>query len=214
MSHFGRGKEDNSHLLCLLKEWKSHVFFHHVTATSHLELLRRTGSRKRDGCKERLCYLPHLLCCSPWGRCPRWVVLFHNTACDDFYSTAVPSPAFDELSGGGTAPLTSPCETSLHWAITHGAGGASGGAGVHQNLEQPFQSCSLRRCLCTWDKPCLESQIFLCFCFDCIKEKSLWPVRCSMPTTLQVKERRCCLGSALTSSGDQAVSVPYCCLWL
>lgn len=74
---------------------------------------------------------------------------------------------------GCTAPPAGPCGASLHCASTHGAGGANGGTEVHQNLELAFQSCSLRRCFCTGDKPCLESQIFLCFCFDCIKEKSL-----------------------------------------
>jgi len=42
-----------------------------------------------------------------------------------------------------------------------------------QNLEWPFQSCSVRRCFCTWDKNCLETQIFLCFCFACTRKTSL-----------------------------------------
>lgn len=45
-------------------------------------------------------YLPCLLWCSPQGRCPRCVVLFHNTGGDDFYGTAVPSLAFEKFSGG------------------------------------------------------------------------------------------------------------------
>lgn len=45
-------------------------------------------------------YLHCLLYCSPWGRCSRWVVLFHKTVRDDFYRTAVPLPTFDKLSQG------------------------------------------------------------------------------------------------------------------
>lgn len=107
----------------------------------------------------------------------------------DFQSTAVPSPAFDRLSGG-VQPLQQR-EATPQWQDTCGAWGAMA-AGVHWTLQWLLQSHRLR-CFCTWNTPGVDSQTFLCFCFNCIKERSLWPVRCSMPTTLEEKDWRCCL---------------------
>lgn len=65
--------------------------------------------------------------------------------------------------------------------------GSNQAAGVHQTLEWLYWGRRLRRCFCTWNTLGVDSQTFLCFCFNCIKERSLRPVRCSVPTTVEEK---------------------------